>query len=1657
MANYDILVKIGGDISGLTSATTKATSSISNMGKRLTVAGAAMTGVFGAATYGMVKGIGASVSAAAKFETAWAGVTKTVDGNAKQMKALQRQILSVTKAMPQSTTEIFAVAEAAGQLGIQRKNIASFTKTMLDLGVSTNMTSDEAATALARLANITGMPQKNFDRLGATIVDLGNNFATTEKEITDMSLRLAGQGKQAGLSEHQILGLAAAMSSVGINAEAGGTAMSTVMKKIGMAVDRGGDKLTGFADLAGMSNKKFAEAWNKDAAGALDKVIHGLARSKKEGANLTAVLNGLGIKGIRESDTLLRLAGNANLLTRALSTAKGAWKSNTALLAEANKRYKTFDSQLGVTKKVMTEFGRVVGTPIKDALATLMSVLNKIVISITNFVAKFNEANPTLAKVGAYLTIAITALLGLGTAIGAVITAIGLFLMSWGAIAESLVFAPKLLGALKLAFSILTGPIGITIAILSALGTIFFSLYKDNEKFRNSVNAVASAIKSGFIASLKALGSALKAVGSFFNAVGTSIKSGFTKALADTNSGLSKFVAFCASVGSGALSLLKKTFDTTADSLNRFATFLNNNVGKALAFVLPIMQKVGTVLDNALGKSIDFINGSVEKMGGQFGKLGGVISIAVGVLSKIGLALAGITGPLGIAISLLISFASAWIKTGELNANGVTKVFDNLTKTIDNVSNYLNKNLPAFIDAGGDLIVGLINGITNQIPKVTSIIEKLITIITTALVTILPKVIEIGIQLLTNLIEGITKAIPTLTAAAVQIVNTLITTIANVLPLLIGVGLKIVLSLLNAITAALPKLIVAGISIINGLLNAVLKAIPLLITLGIQVITALLNAIVTALPVLITAGLQIITALVGAILKALPVIITAAIKILITLVNAIVTALPMIISAGIQILTALIKGIIQILPALIKAAITLVMAIVTALVENIGKIIAAGVQLVMALIKGLIQILPQLIQAAITLLLAIVDAFIKNLPKLIDAGVKMITALIKGLIKVLPKLVVAAVKLAVELIKTLIKYSPQILAAGVKLILALIKGILQVLGQLLAAGGRLIVQLVSKLGSYAGQMLAKGVYLIAQFISGLINKGSNIGKTGKSLLATLVNSFPGTALVKNGVALIGGLLNGMKKKYQEVKSFVGGIASWIKDHKGPISYDKKLLIPAGKAIMLGLNQGLNSGFKGISKSVSGMATAIKDSLNAKQMQKAATSLGTSIQNYIDKGFYSKKSNVGKVNNLAKTIKTQQAQLKAVVTRRKNTTKKLTKLNKQLTATPKTKKTSAKRSGLANQITTAKNQLAGYNAQVKAINNRIKTSQSKLKTLAIDKKQASQALGLASIQSFIKKQTNKLVSIAKQRDTIVAKLKDANKKLSDLTKESKKYAEDAAKTVTDYASVTNLQGTTNLKASDIDTYLQQRVKAIKTFQTNIAKLRKKGVNKNIIEDILNAGVDGGSAYAKALAGADSKTITSINKTQKSIETASKSMGTAAANAMYGAGINAAKGLIKGLQSQQKALNKQADKIGASIVKAIKKKLKIHSPSRTLRDEVGQYIPLGIVEGINSKISDIQQASDRMVAAAVPDTSRLSQSISADMNGAISQSVTADVDGQGNMFDKLASRIDSLGDRLEGMAIQIDGKAAGKILRPHISEEEAKEQRRQFKAKGLSFNN
>lgn len=309
-----------------------------------------------------------AIKSAVDFESAFAGVRKTVSATEEEFAVLEQGIRDMAMEVPIAREEIAGIAEAAGQLGIKTENIMAFTRVIADLGVATNMTGEEAATTLARFANITQMPQDDFERLGSTIVDLGNNLATTEAEIADMALRIAGAGAAVGMTEAQILGVAGALSSVGLEAEAGGTAVSRTINEIDKAVALNGESLEIWAELAGTSVDKFSTAWKEDATGALEDVFIGLGKVKDEGGNLNVVFEELGIDAIRQADMIKRISGAGDLMTNSLNLANEAWDENNALTKEAQQRYETTASQLVILKNKVTDSAVTLGDALIPAL-----------------------------------------------------------------------------------------------------------------------------------------------------------------------------------------------------------------------------------------------------------------------------------------------------------------------------------------------------------------------------------------------------------------------------------------------------------------------------------------------------------------------------------------------------------------------------------------------------------------------------------------------------------------------------------------------------------------------------------------------------------------------------------------------------------------------------------------------------------------------------------------------------------------------------------------------------------------------------------------------------------------------------------------------------------------------------------------------------------------------------------------------------------------------------------------------------------------------------------------------------------------------------------------------------------------------------------------
>lgn len=404
-------------------------------------------------------GLGAlSLKEFGDWESAFTGVMKTVDETATTSYAdIEEAIKKMATETASSKEEIAGVAEVAGQLGVGADDIEKFTKTMVMLGDSTNLSSDQAATSLARILNITGESTDNIDRLGASVVALGNNFATDEASIVEMSNRLAAAGTIAGLSTQDILGIATAMSSVGIQAEAGGTAMTQTLTGISKAVSEGGEKLEQLASASGMSAEEFSNAWNTSPVEALQAFIGGLSQMNEAELDTYKVLDELGMSGIRQSNMLQSLALASDTLTSAVETSNAAYEQNTALVDEASKRYETFDAKMSQTKEKLSNVGVELGE-------RLLPYVDKVLDGVDGLVQAWDNLSPgaqdAVVKIGL-----------IAAAIGPLLVGLGKLSSAAGAIVTN---APIILGALSSVGGFITGTLGpiITSGISLITGTI---------------------------------------------------------------------------------------------------------------------------------------------------------------------------------------------------------------------------------------------------------------------------------------------------------------------------------------------------------------------------------------------------------------------------------------------------------------------------------------------------------------------------------------------------------------------------------------------------------------------------------------------------------------------------------------------------------------------------------------------------------------------------------------------------------------------------------------------------------------------------------------------------------------------------------------------------------------------------------------------------------------------------------------------------------------------------------------------------------------------------------------------------------------------------------------------------------------------------------
>lgn len=288
-----------------------------------------------------------------------------------------------------------------------------------------------------------------------------------------------------------------------------GTAMTQIWNKMTKAVAEGGDTLDSFAKTAGVSGKEFAQIWENNPSKALSMFIKGLGETEGGAKGVLKALDNVGIKGIREADTIRRMANNHQVLDKALKTGSEGWKENSALTNEANIRYETMGSKLKMLKNTFINFARTIG----DAVAPIVSFLADKLTGLFEHLQGTSNATK----------IAIAAFTLLGVAIPPLIVATGVLAHSIVGISEAMRLLNATKGGAKFfslfnggikgilpnigqlltkipllgsAFTLLTGPVGIVIGVIAALTAGIVYLWKTNDSFRNFVINAWNSIKN---------------------------------------------------------------------------------------------------------------------------------------------------------------------------------------------------------------------------------------------------------------------------------------------------------------------------------------------------------------------------------------------------------------------------------------------------------------------------------------------------------------------------------------------------------------------------------------------------------------------------------------------------------------------------------------------------------------------------------------------------------------------------------------------------------------------------------------------------------------------------------------------------------------------------------------------------------------------------------------------------------------------------------------------------------------------------------------------------------------------------------------------------------------------------------------------------------
>lgn len=289
-----------------------------------------------------------------------------------------------------------------------------------------------------------------------------------------------------------------------------------------------------------------------------------------------------------------------------------------------------------------------------------------------------------------------------------------------------------------------------------------------------------------------------------------------------------------------------------------------------------------------------------------------------------------------------------------------------------------------------------------------------------------------------------------------------------------------------------------------------------------------------------------------------------------------------------------VKGVPDILESAFELASAAIGENIGSIMDSVPELLQMGNDMVMGIYNSALEAIPELLNIVSDIVNGLVESFMQNWPTIFQAGIDFVFQLIDGLVQAAPGALQAGIDLISSLLQTIYNNAPQFISSGFEVVTNLISGIIQRIPVLVDTGINMITNLVTTIWNNLPQILNAGVQIISSLIKGLVQMIPKVlGKIGE-MGGNIVSSLGKIDLWAAGKAILEGFLGGLKAAWGAVTDFVGSIAGWIAEHKGPISYDRRLLIPHGNAIMDSLQEGLQLGFRGVKTTVQAIAEGINE-------------------------------------------------------------------------------------------------------------------------------------------------------------------------------------------------------------------------------------------------------------------------------------------------------------------------------------------------------------------------------------------------------------------------------------------------------------------------------